>query len=301
MKWHNVELCCQNEKTLYSRSALLKSFEKLNLCRIVLPDNWLHRISACLPDSYSACSACYILFSMSKLSFLGKLTKWMVYIPSLDSLRLDMLAWGSQHGIDMVDSGYKITRIIAPGAQPYVSHAALDSPAIYAVFHGRMVGLLGLKPRCKLTILISDSRDGEIITRACQAVGFSVVRGSIKRKAVQGAKALVDAARSGQSIAFMVDGPRGPIYEIKPGIIRLAQLTQLPIVPFVCRSRSSWWFPSWDKFMGPLWGTPLLYLFGEPVYVPQGANEGARELLYQELSNRMEVIRDYADQFFQPN
>lgn len=235
---------------------------------------------------------------MSRLTILGKLTKWMMHIPALDTVRLDALTWFSRHGTDMMDHSYKITRVIAPAAQEYVSSTTLKRPAIYAVFHGRMVGLLGLNPRKKLTILISDSRDGEIITRACLAIGFSVVRGSIKRKAVQGAKALVDAAKAGQSIAFMVDGPRGPIYEIKPGIIRLAELTQLPIIPFVCRSRSQWWFPSWDKFMGPLWGTAMVYVFGDPIFVPPGQTEAERTELHSQLQAKMNGLREHAETFW---
>lgn len=235
---------------------------------------------------------------MSLLARLSKVTKFMMNIPALDTVRLDFLTWFSRKGINWVDSSYKLTRIISPGAKSYVSGSGLERPAIYAVFHGRMVGLLGLHPRRKLTILVSDSRDGEIITRALLAIGFSVVRGSIKRKAVQGAKALVDASKEGQSIAFMVDGPRGPIYEIKPGIIRLAELTQLPIIPFVCRSRSTWWFPSWDKFMGPLWSTPMLSMFGDPVHVPAGASEDERDQLHQELQLRMNIMREKADRFW---
>ena len=235
---------------------------------------------------------------MSRLTILGKLTKWMVHFPALDTIRLDMLTWFSQHGMNMLASSYKLTRLISPGARDYVSSTEFKQPAIYAVYHGRMVGLLGLHPRKRLTILISDSRDGEIATRALLAIGFSVARGSIKRKAVQGAKALVDAAKAGQSIAFMVDGPRGPIYEIKPGIIRLAELTQLPIIPFVCRSRSSWWFPSWDKFMGSLWATPMVFMFGDPIHVPAGSTASDREELLSQLRSRMTWMREHAERYW---
>lgn len=235
---------------------------------------------------------------MSKLLHLSPLTKWMVHIPALDTLRLNVFTWFSHHGTNWMDGSYKITHVVSPNARDYVSGEGIKKPAIFAVYHGRMVGLLGLHPRRKLTILISESRDGEIITRACQAIGFSIARGSIKRKAVQGAKALVDAARQGQSIAFMVDGPRGPRYEVKPGLIRLAELTKLPIIPFVCRSRSNWWFPSWDRFMGPLWGTPMLYLFGDPIHVPGGSSEAERQKLSADLEGQLGALREHAERFW---
>lgn len=235
---------------------------------------------------------------MSRLTLLGKLTKWMVHNPALDTLRLDMLTLGSHHGMNFLSNSYRTIRVIAPGAQSYIDGTSLKRPAIYAIFHGRMVGLLGLQPRRQVTILVSDSRDGEIVSRALLSIGFSIARGSIKRKAVQGAKALVDAARQGQSIAFMVDGPRGPAHEIKPGLIRLAEITQLPIIPFVCRSRSNWWFPSWDKFMGSLWSTPTIHVFGEPVTVPAGASEADRKHLLASLQSSMDSMREEAERLW---
>ena len=183
-------------------------------------------------------------------------------------------------------------RIVCPEARPY----AFDGkPCIYAVYHGSMIVLLSLEPRSNITILISNSRDGEIIARGIEAQGFRTARGSAGRGGVKGTLELIDAARAGQSIAFMVDGPRGPREEVKIGIVRIAQMTGLPIVPVLNSSRTAWWTKSWDRFQGSSWGCPMLTIFGEPLEVPQKAGDFELEQLRARLERRMLELHEHAD------
>ncbi len=202
------------------------------------------------------------------------------------------------HGIGFFDRSYRLIRIISEEAYPYLVNNN-NKMAIFAIFHGRMVGVLGLvNLRHKLTILVSQSRDGEMIARGVTGLGFTVARGSPSYKAVQGTRELLQAVKQGQSLAFMVDGPRGPIDKVKPGIIRLAQMANLPIIPFVCSARTCWWFPSWDKFMGPLWASPIVYVYGKPIVVPLELNEIEQENIRLELENQMKALKEKADQFW---
>lgn len=215
--------------------------------------------------------------------------------PLLDGLRLKVLAGICHHGMRFFDNSYRITKIIAPAARPYIDG---ESPALFALYHGRMVGMLQLVPRHKVTVLVSCSRDGEIVARALEALGYSLARGSPAHKAIEGTMQMVRAAESGQHLAVMADGPRGPIYTVKPGVIRLAELTRLPIVPFVCSARSAWWFWGWDNFMGPLWASPIVYLVGDPLHVPADASDSEREQLRQELEARMNKLRQAAERYW---
>jgi lysophospholipid acyltransferase (LPLAT)-like uncharacterized protein len=216
--------------------------------------------------------------------------------PVLDGLRLSCLAWICDHGTTFFERTYRITSLASPGAKPYLANA--DKGAIFAVYHGRMVGLLGLKPRKKLTILISNSRDGEIIARACLGLGFSIARGSPAEGAVRGTRQMVTASQSRQRLAFIIDGPRGPIYSVKKGIIRLAAITGLPIVPFICQARTYYSMKTWDKFMAPWWGTPIVYLFGDPLHVPKNPSQDQEAQLEQSLGATMANLRDLAACFF---
>lgn len=222
---------------------------------------------------------------MAKFKF--KTRELFTRYPALDRLRTNFFVWWCNHGTTFFDRQYRRMRVIAPSAREYVVDG---KPCLYAVYHGSMIGLLGLHPRRRLTILISNSRDGEIIARACHGLGFSTARGSAGRGGVKGTLELIDAARQGQSLAFMVDGPRGPRHEVKVGVVRIAQMTGLPIVPIVVSSRTAWWTRSWDRFNASSWGAPMMTIFGEPIDVPQGAGEIEIEKLRLQLEERMREL-----------
>ncbi len=217
-------------------------------------------------------------------------------VPLLDGWRLSILAWICNYGSDFFGRSYNVTKIIAPAARSYLDG---EKAAIFAVYHGRIVGLLHiLADRRKLAVLISQSRDGEIIARALLDLGFSVTRGSPGRGAVQGGLQTVKAAQANRYPIVVVDGPRGPLYEVKNGVIKLAALTGLPIIPFTCAARSHWVFWGWDKFMGPLWGTPHVYLYGEPMHIPADSSDSEIEFLRQKLSDTMQRMTEHADQYW---
>jgi lysophospholipid acyltransferase (LPLAT)-like uncharacterized protein len=149
---------------------------------------------------------------------------------------------------------------------------AQGKPVIYALWHGRMYCLFKAVPLDKVAILVSPSNDGEFITRIARRIGFRhFVRGSHKRGGTQAILGLHHAlCEAGQSIAFTVDGPRGPRYKVKSGIIRLASQTGAPIVPL--GSATQWLLHkfdrSWDHFHAPLPFTTMQLAYGEPLSVP---------------------------------
>src|SRR5262249_50893805 len=118
------------------------------------------------------------------------------------------------------------------------------------------------------------------------------------RGAVQGGKELIAAARDGYSLAYTVDGPRGPAYQVKSGVIRLAALAELPIIPLVCRGASNWFVSTWDRFMFSRWGTSQFYMFGDPISVPLEITDGQVEALRLELQTKMSGMRSYLKQFW---
>ncbi|MBY0356462.1 MAG: DUF374 domain-containing protein [Candidatus Obscuribacterales bacterium] len=214
--------------------------------------------------------------------------------PWLDTVRMNLLGWICNHGTTFFDRSYAILKIMSPEAARLLEDPN-RAPVTFAIYHGRMVGTLGLKPRKRLTILISQSRDGEMIARGAQGMGFSTARGSSKLGAVKGALELVEAVKTGKDLVFMVDGPRGPRFEVKPGIVRMAEITGTPIVPFICSARGAWSMPSWDKFMAASWGSPIVYIFGDPIYVPARCTEDKRQEIHKRLQETMEHLLQSAD------
>jgi lysophospholipid acyltransferase (LPLAT)-like uncharacterized protein len=101
------------------------------------------------------------------------------------------------------------------------------------------------------TILISQSFDGELITRILQLFGFHAVRGSSSRGAREGLLGLKQVIERGKPAIFTADGPRGPIYRTKMGPIKLAQITGAPIGAFHLEPERAWTLRSWDRFLIP--------------------------------------------------
>ena len=128
-------------------------------------------------------------------------------------------------------------------------------------------------------------------------MGYRVARGSPAHKAIEGAKQLIQAAKSGQSLVIAIDGPRGPIYEPKAGVIRMAEITGLPLLPFVCKGKKNHFFWGWDKMMGCYWGSPITYMIGDPLYVPDKLNDEQRENYRQQLARSMQSLRENLDNY----
>jgi len=163
------------------------------------------------------------------------------------------------------------------------------SPCIYATWHAYQMSFYGVKNRKKLNILISASNDGEIIARAVEGVGINVVRGSQGRGGTQATFKLLEKIEMGQDIGITVDGPKGPKFVVKKGIINIAKLSQVPIVPMVWNS-DAWNFfklKTWDGLSFPVWFIKTLLLFGEPIYVPADIEEDDIERYRQKLETEL--------------
>jgi len=150
------------------------------------------------------------------------------------------------------------------------------SPCIYVMWHQNQFCVYGLKNKHKVNILISNSIDGEIIARIVEKMGFKTCRGSSKRKgAVSGTLKMISKLKDGENIAIMVDGPQGPIHQVKPGAIVLAREAGVPIVPMHWHSEDFTFarFPSWDKMTSPIGPCRLLNLYGNPIFADGKSDE----------------------------
>jgi lysophospholipid acyltransferase (LPLAT)-like uncharacterized protein len=112
--------------------------------------------------------------------------------------------------------------------------------------------------------LISASRDGDLLTDAISRFGFDVVRGSSSRLGASALMQLVDVLASGRDVVITPDGPRGPAYEIGPGIIFLAQKSGVAVLPMNMEYSSCWRAKSWDRFILPRPFSKVRVMIGEP-------------------------------------
>lgn len=168
-------------------------------------------------------------------------------------------------------------------------------PVLFALWHNHLALSMCCwrnyvhphRPRSSLAALISASKDGGILATVLERYRVVPVRGSSSRR---GRQALLESARlveRGHDLAITPDGPRGPLHQVQPGIIALAQLTGRPIVPTGVRIDRKWRLKSWDRFQIPWPGTKCVVVFHPPIRVSRDATVEEREAAARELAEAL--------------
>jgi lysophospholipid acyltransferase (LPLAT)-like uncharacterized protein len=164
-----------------------------------------------------------------------------------------------------------------------------DRGKIYALWHGHALGLALFGMDRGIYTMASRFADGEIATRILRGLGFNVVRGSTEEgRAEKGGRTgvlqLMDVLRRGGNVAITVDGPKGPPFKVKRGVIFLAQKTGAPIIPAAVRFRKAIRMNSWDGFLIPYPFTEGEVLVGKEIRVfPEDDPEEKRSELERTL------------------
>ena len=166
---------------------------------------------------------------------------------------------------------------------------------ILAFWHNRVVVMPIAGRGKKLCIMNSQSRDGEIATRALARWGIHSVRGSATRGGTAGFLQLLRSFRQGYHLAVVPDGPRGPRYQVKPGVIHLARATGAPLIPVSYAASRFKQLRSWDRLIIPLPFTHITYFVGEPIEVPRHASDEEIEKLRLQLEAQLNTLTAQAD------
>lgn len=125
---------------------------------------------------------------------------------------------------------------------------AEKAPVILAHFHQDELALVALTPVYKIATMTSTSKDGELMSTVLRLLGGSVSRGSSTRGGANALRGLISLCRKGANSSFAVDGPRGPIYEVKPGVFELSRLLKSSIYAGGVFCNRSWKFPkAWNQ------------------------------------------------------
>jgi lysophospholipid acyltransferase (LPLAT)-like uncharacterized protein len=154
-------------------------------------------------------------------------------------------------------------------------------PFIFSLWHGHLLPLLWFHKGEGVSILISEHRDGELIARTAQWLGYGLIRGSTTRGAERALLSLVRELESGREVAITPDGPRGPARRFAPGALIAAQRSGAPILPVAASANRAWRLGSWDRFVIPKPFARITIAYGDPTTVDAAtaraaANEGAR-------------------------
>jgi lysophospholipid acyltransferase (LPLAT)-like uncharacterized protein len=183
----------------------------------------------------------------------------------------------SWHARALIEFGYGLFRLWAKTLRLQLEdpHNGVplvrDRPVIFAIWHNRLLMLPPPFDRWFPTRqsigLISASRDGDLVSTLIERSGYGTIRGSTSRKGVIALRQLVEALAAGSNVLFTPDGPRGPVYEVSPGVIFVAQKSGAPIVPLHMEYSSCWRLKSWDRFCVPRPFSTVRFILGPALHL----------------------------------
>ena len=142
----------------------------------------------------------------------------------------------------------------------------------------------------KAGFIISASVDGEVPARLARSWGAEVIRGSAART---GALVLRDARammKRGVSVVTTPDGPRGPAFEFKTGVVLMARIAGAKLVPIGYAANHAWVMKTWDRFMIPAPFAKIVITIGEPIDPPRGASMEEIEKGRDEIQAAMDAV-----------
>lgn len=146
---------------------------------------------------------------------------------------------------------------------------------ILSTWHQNIYFSTWLLRKLDLNALVSSSKDGEYMFRVMQHFGFNAVRGSTTRGGSKAILQMVKTLRGPTPVAITPDGPLGPQYKVQPGIIQLAKITGVPIIPWHYEVTSKWFLKTWDRHIMPKPFTQAVSAYGNPFYVPRDVSNDA--------------------------
>lgn len=150
-------------------------------------------------------------------------------------------------------------------------------PIVFALWHGDLLPLLYVHRNEGVAVLVSEHRDGELIARIAESLGFRTVRGSTSRGAARALAGMVRELENGHDVAVTPDGPRGPARSFAPGALIAAQRANAPVIVVGVSVKSSWRLNSWDRFVIPKPFARVKVVYSDAVRLEVGSARAAAE------------------------
>lgn len=188
----------------------------------------------------------------------------------------------------------------------YDIERAKGKGVILAFWHGRLMLAPAIRKEtdARIFMLISAHLDGDIIADAVKSFDLDFIRGSAanpkksdKNKSGAAATAQMHAAlKAGDIVGFTPDGPRGPRERVKPGLIKLAQISGAPIVPLGLSASRGKIFKSWDRFLLASPFSSGFAVVGAPIQVASDIDNDAIEALRITVENSLRDMTKRANE-----
>lgn len=136
---------------------------------------------------------------------------------------------------------------------PFLEEVQNPQPIVIAHWHGNELALIHLVKRYRIATMASQSRDGEIMNRILISLGAATSRGSSSRGGMAGMRGLIRLCKTDRhNVSFAVDGPKGPLHVVKPGVFEFSRLMNAPIYAASVSTDRAWCLHrSWNRAILP--------------------------------------------------
>lgn len=154
-------------------------------------------------------------------------------------------------------------------------------PFILAFWHGRLLMMPYVWPRSKtIHMLISQHRDGQLIANTVGHFGIQTVAGSSSKGGAAALRSMVKALKAGDYVGITPDGPRGPRMRASDGVVAVARLAGVPVIPAAFGANRRKALGSWDRFLVAWPFSGGAFVWGDPIAVDKNADpEAARQAI----------------------
>ena len=199
-------------------------------------------------------------------------------------------------------AGYWFIRLIGPTLRVSISReeGAQETlgqrPLIGSFWHSCLIPATYICRDLGVRVMSSNSYDGEYMGRIIHKFGFVAVKGSSSRNAVRALLGLRRALDEGWTVAFTLDGPRGPRHKVKPGPVALARSSGVPMTTLYAAVDKAWVLNTWDRLIIPAPFSCVLVRFGKLIPVPANATEEDVERYSAELQDSLDRVCRFAEE-----
>jgi len=197
--------------------------------------------------------------------------------------------------------GYWTIRLLGPTLRVAVSYEdgaqdKLDArPLIASFWHSCMIPATYIFRNMGIRVMSSFSYDGEYMGRIIRKFGFVAVKGSSSRNPVRALLGLRRALEEGWTVAFTLDGPRGPRHKVKPGPVALGRSAGLALTTFHAAVEKGWTLNSWDRMVIPRPFSRVLVRVGKLIAVPKDATEEDLVRYTDELQATLDRVCEFSE------
>jgi len=136
---------------------------------------------------------------------------------------------------------------------------------LYAFWHQDEMAMIPYFSYKKIIIMVSMSKDGTILATALKFFGYKIISGSSSKRAIAAFIEALKKIKEGHTFAIAIDGPRGPAFESKEGVIKLSEKSNRPIFPLRAFPEKCFIFEkSWNKSRLPMPFSKIHIVVGKP-------------------------------------